>query len=311
MHDVVRRGTATRALAAQARRPGRQDRHHQRFRRRLVLRLPADPGRRRLDRLRPAEKAGQRRNGRLRRPADLDRLHGKGAEGVPETHMETPKGLISIIPAEGAGEAASKATELIYKESLPPPPPESSEPESPQRMTIPPAERVGLIRKGTRSPACSEARRSSARKLGAVAGADPAAVSRTEMEAAGARRHPDLAGSRMAIDDDLAAVAELQLQHAAGLQFVIDVGAAGIQRRSIRQRSPSARALNSVSSITSLLLTSPHLRGIMRTFAIAAAACGFCWAPAAPRASLTLPPKPGSRPLRLRSRPAPQPGSRR
>jgi hypothetical protein len=52
----------------------------------------------------------------------------------------------------------------------------------------------------------------------------------TEMEAARARRHPDLARRRMAIDDDLAAVAELQLQHAAGLQLVVDVGPAGIQR---------------------------------------------------------------------------------
>jgi len=58
---------------------------------------------------------------------------------VPESFMATPEGLVTIrIPADGAGEAASKATELIYKESLPPPPPESSEPESPQRMTIPP-----------------------------------------------------------------------------------------------------------------------------------------------------------------------------
>ena len=63
----------------------------------------------------------------------------KALKNVPESFMATPEGLVTVrIPADGAGEAASKATELIYKESLPPPPPESSEPESPQRMTIPP-----------------------------------------------------------------------------------------------------------------------------------------------------------------------------
>ena len=62
----------------------------------------------------------------------------KALKNVPESFMGTPEGLVTIkIPAEGAGDAGSRATELIYKESLPPPPPESSEPESPQRMTIP------------------------------------------------------------------------------------------------------------------------------------------------------------------------------
>ncbi|MBI4988684.1 MAG: penicillin-binding protein 1A [Rhodocyclales bacterium] len=63
----------------------------------------------------------------------------KALKNVPESFMETPGGLVTIkIPSDGAGEAAGKGTELIYKESLPPPPPESSEPDSPQRMTIPP-----------------------------------------------------------------------------------------------------------------------------------------------------------------------------
>jgi len=63
----------------------------------------------------------------------------KALKNVPESFMATPEGLVAVrIPADGAGEAASKATELIYKESLPPPPAESSEPESPLRMTIPP-----------------------------------------------------------------------------------------------------------------------------------------------------------------------------
>ena len=65
----------------------------------------------------------------------------KALKGVPESFMETPEGLVAVkIPAEGAGDAASKATELIYKESLPPPPPpqDGSEPDLPQKMTIPP-----------------------------------------------------------------------------------------------------------------------------------------------------------------------------
>ena len=63
----------------------------------------------------------------------------KALKGVPESSMPTPEGLITIrIPAEGSGEA-DKGTELIYKENLPPPPPqEQGEPGSPQRMTIPP-----------------------------------------------------------------------------------------------------------------------------------------------------------------------------
>ena len=46
MQDVTRYGTAARAGAARPRRPCRQDRHHQRVRRRLVRRLPARAGRR-------------------------------------------------------------------------------------------------------------------------------------------------------------------------------------------------------------------------------------------------------------------------
>ncbi len=69
---------------------------------------------------------------------------GKALKNVPESFMPTPGGLVTVsLPAEGAGEAASKATELIYKESLPPPPPESSEPDSPQRMTLPSPELSG------------------------------------------------------------------------------------------------------------------------------------------------------------------------
>ena len=62
----------------------------------------------------------------------------KALKSVPESFMAAPEGLVTIkIPAEGAVETGGTTTELIYKESLPPPPPEIGEPESPQRMTFP------------------------------------------------------------------------------------------------------------------------------------------------------------------------------
>ena len=60
---------------APARRPGRQDRHHQRFDRRLVRRLPAGHRGDRLGRVRPAAQARRPRDRRRARAADLDRLH--------------------------------------------------------------------------------------------------------------------------------------------------------------------------------------------------------------------------------------------
>lgn len=62
----------------------------------------------------------------------------KALKTVPESFMTAPEGLVTIkIPTGGAGEAEGSTTEMIYKENLPPPPPASSEPESPQRWTIP------------------------------------------------------------------------------------------------------------------------------------------------------------------------------
>jgi len=50
----------------------------------------------------------------------------KALKNVPESFMEKPEGLVTVtIQAGGAGEAAGKGTEMIYKESLPPPPPET------------------------------------------------------------------------------------------------------------------------------------------------------------------------------------------
>ena len=83
MHDVVRYGTAARAMSLGRQGPGGQDRHHQRLRRCLVRRLPAHPGRHRLDRLRPAAQARHERNREPGGAAHLDQLHGQGAEEHP------------------------------------------------------------------------------------------------------------------------------------------------------------------------------------------------------------------------------------
>ena len=64
----------------------------------------------------------------------------------------------------------------------------------------------------------------------------------------GFRRQPDLPGRRVAIDDDLAAVVELQLQHAAGLHLVVSRSQSS-SKPSRRSSSASASALNPASSI--------------------------------------------------------------
>ena len=81
MRDVVRAGTARARQPARPARPRRQDGDDQRQRRRLVLRLQCVDGRGRLDRLRPAADARQQRDRRGCGVADLDDVHGQGAQG--------------------------------------------------------------------------------------------------------------------------------------------------------------------------------------------------------------------------------------
>jgi hypothetical protein len=82
---------AIRAARAVARPQGhrRQDRDDQRERRRVVRRLHEQPGRRGVDRPRPAALARRERNRRGQRAADLDRLHAKSAQGRAR---EAPRG---------------------------------------------------------------------------------------------------------------------------------------------------------------------------------------------------------------------------
>jgi penicillin-binding protein 1A len=68
----------------------------------------------------------------------------KALKNVPETFMPTPPGLITVtIPAGGAGEVIGKGSELIYKESLPPAPPENSEPGGTPNFFNPPMNASG------------------------------------------------------------------------------------------------------------------------------------------------------------------------
>ena len=61
--------------------PGGQDRHDERPYRRVVRRLPVFPRRRRVDRIRHAGIAGRERDGQPGGAADVDDVHGEGAQG--------------------------------------------------------------------------------------------------------------------------------------------------------------------------------------------------------------------------------------
>ena len=139
MHDVVRRGTATRALALKrsdlAGKTGTTNDFVDAW---FCGYQPALVGVAWIGFDQPKKLGNGETGGSAALPIWLGYME-KALKNVPESHMPTPEGLISIkLPGESAGEA-DKGTELIYKESLPPPPPDNNDPESPQRMTIPPA----------------------------------------------------------------------------------------------------------------------------------------------------------------------------
>ena len=99
LRDVVRHGTAVGLGRLADQLPGRrQDRHHQRRLRRLVHRVHARPGDRRLDRLRPAEEDQGQRAGRGARGAGLDRDDARGvrAPGAFPAAWPRPDGLTAL-----------------------------------------------------------------------------------------------------------------------------------------------------------------------------------------------------------------------
>ena len=86
---------------AETRRPGGQDRHHQRLQGRLVLRLQRRLHDHRLGWLRPAGKPGPHGVRRQRRTADLDALYGRRAEG--QTFARAARAAGPGQPADRSG----------------------------------------------------------------------------------------------------------------------------------------------------------------------------------------------------------------
>src|SRR5687767_4170052 len=74
-------------------------------------------------------------------------------------------------------------------------------------------------------------------QLAPVSRADPAAVDAAEVEAPGAARHPDLLRGGVAVDDQLRAAVELDLEHALALEAGVAVDAGIVERlRHARER---------------------------------------------------------------------------
>jgi len=128
MHDVVRRGTATRALQLKrgdlAGKTGTTNDFVDAW---FCGYQPAIVGVAWIGFDQPKKLGNGETGGSAALPIWIGYMD-KALKNVPETFMPTPPGLITVtIPAGGAGETAGKGSELIYKESLPPAPPESGE----------------------------------------------------------------------------------------------------------------------------------------------------------------------------------------
>jgi penicillin-binding protein 1A len=156
MHDVVRRGTATRAAAVLKRsdlagKTGTTNDSH----RRLVLRLrsrpwSASPGSASTS----PGKHRQRRN--RRRAAALPIWIGfmeHALKGVPESWQETPEGLVTIVAHDPSGKTTK---ELIYKEHLPAPPVDAEAEEPKQEPTQEPAPVTDAKPKPVEKPAAQK-----------------------------------------------------------------------------------------------------------------------------------------------------------
>jgi membrane carboxypeptidase/penicillin-binding protein len=112
-HDGRRRSSWNRGArhAVEAQRPGRQNRHHQRSARRLVLRLQQLARRHRVGRLRPGTFARARRRRQPHGAADVDLFHGRGAQGRAGTtpHAAARLGLDADFRGHRPGRAAGRS----------------------------------------------------------------------------------------------------------------------------------------------------------------------------------------------------------
>ena len=125
MHDVVRRGTATRALALKrsdlAGKTGTTNDFIDAW---FCGYQPTLVGIAWIGFDQPRKLGNGETGGSAALPIWLGYME-KALKGVPESFMEAPPGLISVnVPVDPAARnAGAKDTELIYKESLPPPEP--------------------------------------------------------------------------------------------------------------------------------------------------------------------------------------------
>jgi len=124
MHDVVRRGTATRAQALKrndlAGKTGTTNDFIDAW---FCGYQPTLVGIAWIGFDQPRKLGNGETGGTAALPIWLGYME-KALKGVPESFMEAPAGLISVnVPGDPSGRnPAGKETELIYKESLPPPP---------------------------------------------------------------------------------------------------------------------------------------------------------------------------------------------
>ena len=110
LQEVTRSGTGgARAGHAEAARPLRQDRHHQRLDGRLVRRLPAHAGGGGVDRLRQPAQAGRPRNRRRPGAAGVDRVHGARPQGRAGAGTDGARGRGASRAATGSSTSSRKA----------------------------------------------------------------------------------------------------------------------------------------------------------------------------------------------------------
>src|SRR6185503_10013152 len=180
--------------------------------------------------VRPAQEPREEPDRRRRRPTDLDRIHGKGAERDPGGAAHGPGGRDQRAGPGRARRRPSRSRILLPGGRSATGGAAASG--SADRATRPPGQRTPAL--GRQNYAGPALRRDQLRKRGkelrTVARVLPGRAVPPKVEAARARRHPDLARRAVAVHDDLRAVAELELEHGAFLELDVRVDAAFVQR---------------------------------------------------------------------------------
>jgi hypothetical protein len=265
MHDVVRRGTATRAAAALKRGDlaGKTGTTNDYIDAWFCGYQPTVVGVAWIGFDQPKRMGNGETGGAAALPIWIGFME-HALKNVPESWQETPEGLVPIVANDPAGKTSK---ELIYKELLPtsaggrgteagsptqepapvqdakPKPVEKPAAEKPPRKSPKKAGRKEELEpRAERNPGLfGDGARQRSQQFLAIARAEPAPALGPEVVAARLGRQPDFARRAVAIDDDLRTVFELDLDHAAGLGFEIEIGDAAFARR--LQRRLDARQL--------------------------------------------------------------------